>query len=149
MLQERSNYTLDREKALADGIKIVASELRLVEATDLVAFIRTEQFANIRTLVNASTELYFKPDTVCFGLAADVELKWGGPPSITLDMEFHHMRVNVYFRLVLEAVHASIEIDYISFEEGSDDPDENTRRLVDAIADARLMPAIPSCHGAD
>ena len=50
------------------------------------------------------------------------------------------MRVNVYFRLMLEALHAGIEIDYITFDEGSADPDENTQRLVDAIANARLAP---------
>ena len=51
------------------------------------------------------------------------------------------MRVNVYFRLLLEALHAGIEIDYITFDEGSADPDENTQRLVRAIAHARLAPA--------
>ena len=50
------------------------------------------------------------------------------------------MRVNVYFRLLLEALHAGIEIDYITFDEGSADPDENTQRLVEAIANARLAP---------
>jgi hypothetical protein len=59
---------------------------------------------------------------------------------VSLDMEFHHMRVNVYFRLFLEALHAGIEIDYITFEEGSADPDQNTERLVQAIANARLLP---------
>jgi hypothetical protein len=46
--------------------------------------------------------------------------------------------VKVYFRLLLEALHAGIEIDYITFDDPSPDPDENTRRLVDAIAAARL-----------
>ena len=32
------------------------------------------------------------------------------------------MRVNVYFRLLLEALHAGIEIDYITFDEGSSRP---------------------------
>ena len=60
------------------------------------------------------------------------------PPAVVLDMEFHHQQVNVYFRLLLEAVHAGVEIDYISFEQSSDDPDENTQRLIAAIGDARL-----------
>jgi hypothetical protein len=42
--------------------------------------------------------------------------------------------------LFLEALHAGIEIDYITFEEGSADPDLNTDRLVEAIANARLLP---------
>jgi hypothetical protein len=46
--------------------------------------------------------------------------------------------VNIYFRLLLEALHAGIEIDYITFDSSSDDPDENTQRLVSAIAAARL-----------
>ena len=140
MQKQGKDYTCERERALAEGIKEVASELRLIDAADFVAFIRTEQFANIGNLVSSSTELYFKPDTIKFGLSGDIDLQWGGTPSISLDMEFHHMRVNVYFRLLLEALHAGIEIDYITFDEGSADPDENTQRLVEAIANARLAP---------
>ena len=140
MQRQGKNYTFDREKALAEGIKEVASELRLIEAADFVAFIRTDQFANIANLVNSSTELYFRPGTIRFGLSGDVKLQWGSAPSVSLDMEFHHMQVNVYFRLLLEALHAGIEIDYITFEEGSADPDRNTERLVEAIANARLSP---------
>lgn len=133
-------YKLEREKALADGIREVASELRLIDPADFVAFIRTEQFGNIGQLVGSSAELYFKPDTLRFGFSGDVNLEWESPPSVSLDMEFHHMRVNVYFRLCLEALQAGIEIDYITFDDGSSDPDENTQRLIDAIAAARLAP---------
>ena len=133
------NTTIERERALAEGMREVASELRLVDATDFVAFIRTGQFANVGSLVSSSTELFFKPGTVRFGSSGDIDLKWGGTPSIMLDMEFHHMRVNVYFRLWLEALQAGVEINYITFEGASADADENTRRLVSAIADARLV----------
>jgi hypothetical protein len=141
MQGQGKNYTEERERALAEGMREVASELRLIDAVDFVAYIRTEQFANINNLVSSSTELYFKPDTVRFGLSGDVDLQWGGTPVVSLDMEFHHMKVNVYFRLMLEALHAGVEIDYITFDDGSSDPDVNTRRLRDAIAAARLAPA--------
>ena len=55
-------------------------------------------------------------------------------------MEFHHKGVAVYFRLLLQALQAGVEIHYIDFAESSADPDENTLRLVEAIADARLTP---------
>lgn len=148
MQKQGKDYTYEREKALAEGIREVASELRLIDAADFVAFIRTEQFANIGNLVNSSTELYFKPDAIRFGHSGDVSLQWGGNPSVSLDMEFHYMKVNVYFRLMLEALHAGIEIDYITFDEGSADPDENTRRLVEAIASARLEPVASTTEGA-
>ena len=143
MLRQGNTYTLQREKALADGLRDVAAELRLIDATDLIAFLRTEQFGNIAHLVNSSSELYFKPDTLSFGQAGDVQLKWGEAPSIGLDMEFQHAGVSVYFRLLLQALQAGVEINYIAFAGGSADPEENTLRLVEAIADARLTP-IPS-----
>jgi hypothetical protein len=146
MLKQGSDYILEREKALADGLRDVASELRLIDAVDLITFIRAEQFGNIMALVNSSTELFFKPGTIRFGSSGDVDLSWGGTPAVALDMEFHHMRVNVYFRLLLKALYAGIEIIHISFEAASRDPNENTRHLIDAIADARLWPA---SHSAD
>ncbi|HXF55701.1 MAG TPA: hypothetical protein VNK52_16425 [Hyphomicrobiaceae bacterium] len=140
MRKPGNKTTFEREKALAEGLREVASELRLVEASDYVAFIRTGQFGNVSSLVSSSTELFFKPGTVRFGCSGDVDLKWDGTPSITLDMEFSHMQVNVHFRLLLEALQAGVEIDYINFEGASADAEENTQRLVAAIADARLVP---------
>lgn len=140
MLRLGHDYTLDREKALADGLRDVASELRLIDAADLIAYIRTERFANIANLVSSSTELYFKPGTVSFGQSGDVDVKWGATPAISLDMEFRHLRVNVYFRLLLQAMEAGVEINYITFDGASPDPHENTRRLVDAISAARVTP---------
>ena len=97
----------------------VASELRLVDATDYIAFIRTEQFANIGNLVSSSTEMFFRPGTVLFGASADANLVWGGTPSVSLDMEFRHLGVNVYFRLILEEQQAGIEIDFVSFDKAN------------------------------
>jgi len=140
MLKDGNTYTLEREKALADGLRDVAAELRLIDATDLIAFLRTEQFGNIAHLVNSSTELYFKPGTLAFGSSGDVRLKWGEAPTVALDMEFMHRGVSVYFRLLLEALQAGIEITYITFSDSTGDPESNTLRLVEAIADARLTP---------
>ena len=141
MLKQGKDYSREREKALADGLRDVASELRLVDPADFIAFIRTEQFGNIRNLVNSSTEMFFKPGTITFGLSGEIDLPWDCAPSISLDMEFHHRSVSAYFRLVLEAFHAGVDITYVSFEGGSDDPDKNTRRLIEAIEDARIAPA--------
>jgi hypothetical protein len=138
MLKQGKDYSREREKALADGMRDVASELRLVDPADFIAFIRTEQFGNIRNLVNSSTEMFYKPGTICFGLSGEVDLPWGCAPCISLDMEFHHLNVSAYFRLVLKSLQAGIELTYVSFEGGSDDPDRNTARLIEAIEDARV-----------
>ena len=140
MLRSGHANTLEHEKALADGLRDVAAELRLIDAADLTAFLRTERFGNIANLVNSSTELYFKPGTLRFGLSGDVRLKWGEEPIVELDLEFAHKGVMVNFRLVLQALQAGLEINYIAFAPGSASPEENTIQLVEAIADARLTP---------
>jgi hypothetical protein len=140
MLKQGNDYAREREKALADGLMDVACELRMVEPADFITFIKTEQFGNLRTLVNSSTEMFFKPGTICFGLSGEIDLGWGRSPCISLDMEFHHMGVSAYFRLVLWSIQAGVEINYVSFKNSSPEPDENTLRLVNAIADARLVP---------
>lgn len=140
MRTQRTNHTITREKALAEGVKDVAAELRLIDVVDFIAFIRTEQFGNLASLVNSSTEMYFKPGALCFGLSGDVALTWGGAPIVMLDMEFRHQGVNVYFRLVLEALTAGVEINYITFDGAAQEPEINTQRLIEAIADARLAP---------
>lgn len=128
---------------LADGLRDVASELRMIEAADLIAFIRTEQFGNIANLVASSAECYFMPGTLRFGQSGDIDVRWGGCPAISLDMEFHHLGVNAFFRLRLEALHAGVELTYIAFDDNDPNPDENTRRLAHAIADARVSPIRP------
>jgi hypothetical protein len=140
MQKQPRNYALEREMALAEGLRDVASELRLIEAADLIAFIRTEQFGNIANLVASSTECYFLPGTVKFGQSGDIDVRWGGTPVISLDMEFKNRGVSAYFRLRLEALQAGVEITYITFDESAADPNENTRRLVEAISDARVSP---------
>lgn len=140
MMKRANICTFEREKALGHGVRELASDLRLVEPADYVGYVRTERFANIANLVASSAELFFKPGTICFGHSGEVDLQWGQPPAVALDMEFRHMHVNVYFRLVLEADKAGVEITYLTFEGASNVPDDNTRRLVEAINDARLIP---------
>jgi hypothetical protein len=128
-----------REKALSEGIKEVAAELRLIDVADLITYIRSGQLANIGDLINSSAELVFKHGTLTYGWAADTDVKWGNPPEIFLDMEFRHMSVWVCFSLGLGALHGSVGIHSITFDQPSENPRENTDRLVAALADARLI----------
>jgi hypothetical protein len=138
LVGQQHDQTLLRARALAEGIKDVAAELRLINVADFIAYIHLEKFANIQDIVNSSVELFFKHGTLSYGLAADFELDWGNTPSIFIDMEFRHMSVSVIFSLVLRALHASVDIRAISFGEGSKNPEADTQHLIAAIADARL-----------
>ena len=71
----------ESERALAAAAKEFAAELRLTDVVDLITFIRTENHPNINDLVNSSAELYFKPGTLSYGWAADVDLRVGRQPD--------------------------------------------------------------------
>ncbi|MBY0562049.1 hypothetical protein [Hyphomicrobium sp.] len=138
MIPFRIDHSEVREKILGESIRCVASDLRLIDLPDLVSYLKTGQIASIGSLVQSSIELSFKPETLTFGHAGDVYLEWGSLPRVLLDMEFHHQSVHVYFRLILEAEEAGVEITYISFEGESVSPGRNTTRLHDALGEARL-----------
>ena len=132
------DYSVIQAKAIAEGIKEVAAELRMINVADFISFIHLEQFGNIRDIVNSSMELYFKHGTLSYGCAADYELEWDRPPAILLDMDFRHREVAVSFNLVLRACHAAVVIRSINFASPSRGHEEDTRRLIAAIADAKL-----------
>jgi hypothetical protein len=138
MIPIRIDHSQVREKILGESIRCVATDLRLIDLPDLVSYLKTGQIANVGTLVQASIELSFEAETLTFGHAGDVYLEWGTLPRVSLDMEFHHQSVHVYFRLMLEAEEAGVEITYISFEGESASPGHNTTRLHQALGEARL-----------
>lgn len=138
MLSTRCDHTHARERVIAESIRDVATELRLVNVEDYVAFIRVEQFANLATLVNSSTELFFKPATLRFGFSGDANVTWNVHPTIALDMEFHHLGVAAYFRLLLQESDFGVEMQYISFKGTQLSPEANTEYLRSALDDARI-----------
>lgn len=127
-------------KLLGAGFADVTADLRLIDAADLVAYIRLGQFANIGDLVNSSVELFFKEGTLSFGWSADAQIQWDRQPKISLDMEFRHMSVTVFFNLNLNARHGAVTVRRILFETPANGADiaGNMRALADALADARL-----------
>ncbi len=125
-------------KALAEGVKDVAAELRLVNLADFVTFIHSEQFANIQDLVNSSVELFFKHGTLTYGAMAAFDLEWDRPPTVTLGMEFNYKSVTILFDLVLKAYDAGVEIRAISFEDASSSVEEQTQAIIEAVSAARI-----------
>jgi hypothetical protein len=126
----------EHEKALADAIVDVATELRLSDPTEFILLVRGEQAANISDLVNSSSELFFKKGALRYGLSADCALGWGSTPSVSLDMEFNHDRVTAFFRLIIGGSRAAVEVVEVLFDEEAGP--HNGARLRQAIAAARL-----------
>lgn len=126
-------YTKQREEIVAHAIRSVASELRLIDAADLIALLRLECHSNLSDLVSSAAELFFQPGTVNFGVGGDYRLDWGTTPQVTLDLELKPDGMTVFARLTLLESHGEVEINHISFDNPSDDPDENTASLAASL----------------
>ncbi|AJD40068.1 hypothetical protein RGR602_CH00705 [Rhizobium gallicum bv. gallicum R602sp] len=130
-------YSSQRERILAEAISPVATELRLLDASDLISLLRFEYYGSIADLVASAAELFFHPGTVNFGLGGNYTLEWGGKPEVVLDLEIKPHGVTVYAQLTLAEEHAGIEINHIAFHEPSADPDVNTAFFERSLRESR------------
>ncbi|GAB1582989.1 hypothetical protein [Phyllobacterium phragmitis] len=133
-----TQYSLTRESIIAEHMREVIRDLRLVDVADYIAFIRCELFANIADIVNSATELHFYPQTLQFGHGGEYELDWNRLPRVTLDMEFRNRGVYAYFRVMIDAEGSQIDLNHITFDQASEKPASNTERLAAAFEDARI-----------
>ncbi|OLP55064.1 hypothetical protein BJF92_16845 [Rhizobium rhizosphaerae] len=141
---KRCSYSEEREKIVADAIRPVATELRLIDAADFIALLRFESHASIADLVSSAAELYFLPGTVNFGIGGNYRLDWGQAPEIVLDLELKPDGVTVYAQLQLGKDKAGLEISHIAFNRPAEDPNENTAFLARSLEAAKFSRSLPT-----
>ena len=144
----KCTYSAEREKIVAEAICPVATELRLLDAADLVSLLRFECYGNLADLVSSAAELYFLPGTVNFGAGGDYSLDWGTEPEVTLDMELRPQGVTVYAKLLLQKDKAGVEVTHVAFNNPSADPDDNTAFLRKSLAEAKYVKSVPGAQHA-
>jgi hypothetical protein len=134
----RQPHTEPREIIVAEAIRNVVSELRLVDVGDYVAYIRLGRFGNISDIVDSAAELYFMPGTLRLGHGGEAHVCWSTPPKIVLDLELRPRGATVYFKLAMSDRDAAVEVSYVSFDDPDGDPTRNTRFLEAALDEARI-----------
>ena len=134
----RQPHACSREIIVAEAIKEVVGELRLVDVADYIAFIRLEHFACISDIVDSAAELFFMPETLRLGHGGEAHVGWLETPRIVLDLELRPRGATVYFALSLTALHASLEVNYVAFDTPDPDPGRNTAFLEAALEAARI-----------
>lgn len=139
----RQPHSSTREIIVANALREVVSELRMVDIADYIAFIRMERLGSIADIVESAAELYFMPGTVRMGHGCEALVTWADPPRVLLDLELHPRGATVFLHLTLCDESAGLAVNYVSFENPSNDPEENSRRLGDALEDARIRAARP------
>lgn len=134
----RQPHSVSREAIVAEAIKEVVGELRLVDAADYIAFIKLEHFATVADIVNSAAELFFMPGTFKLGHGGEAQVTWSEPPRVVLDMELRPPGATVYFALILESARAAVEVNYVAFDHPDPDPTSNTAFLAEAIERSRI-----------
>lgn len=139
----RQPHSSAREIVVADAIREVVAELRLVDVADYIAFLRLEYFANLADIVDAAAELYLMPGTLRFGHGGEASVCWSGEPRISLDLQLRPKGATVYFTLNMTALKAGVDVTYVAFDDPSPDPAANTRALAAALEEARIRKSEP------
>ena len=129
----------EREKIVAEALSPVATELRLIDAADLVSLLRYERWGNISDLVTSAAELYFQPGTVRLCAGGEYRLDWDSKPEILLDLELKPDGVTIYAKLSLADVQAGVEINHIAFHRPQVDAETDTAFLAKTLSDARFV----------
>ena len=106
----------------------------------LLGYICGRQHENLGDIIRSSTELVLKPDRLRYGNDAFLEFDWGRDPQITIAMEFLGGPVSAHFRMTFARDTFGIEILGLCYEGGVGPPEENLRRLGEALDDALLKP---------
>ena len=144
MLQ--ATFTEEREKIVADALRPVASELRLIDAGDLISMLKFECYGDLADLVASAAELYFQPGIVTLGIGGDYWLDWASQPTVVLDLELRPEGVTVYTRLTLEDTVGTVEINHITFDAPADDPEMNTLLLAESLVNASFKKSLSVAH---
>lgn len=139
----RQPHSASREAIVAEAIREVVGELRLVDASDYIAFIRLEHFATVSDIVDSAAELFFMPGTLRLGHGGEAHVTWSDPPRIILDLELRPVGATVYFALILEDERAAVEVNYVAFDLPDSDPERNTAFLANAIEQSRIRRSEP------
>ena len=129
----------EREKIVAEALSPVATELRMIDAADLVSLLRYERWGNISELVTSAAELYFQPGTVRLGAGGEYRLDWDSKPEILLDLELKPDGVTIYAKLSLADIQAGVEINHIAFHRPQVDAETDTAFLAKTLSDARFV----------
>ena len=116
MQPEVSDLTGSFEALLAESISELTTEFRNHDVADLLALIRLDRMATLQSLLDGECELFFKPGTMQFSGHAEAIVGWRAPPSVRLAMSFRSQGIELYYRLMLEAADAHVQLDLIRFE---------------------------------
>lgn len=129
--------TIDHEieSLVADSIAQLAAELRLVDISDYIAYLRMERFGCVADIVRDAAELFFAPGFVTFDGDGEASADWGAAPEVTLMLVLNGARTRAHVALKLCEDHAEVKLGYIDSALVLENGTDRTLLLADDISD--------------
>lgn len=137
---KKSAYSEQREMIVAEAINPIATELRLLDPADLISLLNSSAMAASPTSSLPPRSFIIIPARSISVRVANTSLN-GKAPEIVLDLEIKPKGATVYAQLILANEHAAVEINHVSFQNPSENPDENTEFLRRSLMAAQFVPA--------
>lgn len=129
---------LELEPHLAEAISSLAAELRLVDISDYIAYLRMEQYGCVADIVRDAADLYFTPGYIEFGMDGEAAAEWGTAPEVTLMLVINSVRAKTHVALKLCEHHAEIKLGYVSFASEFEARHDRVNLLLDDITRNRM-----------
>ena len=98
------------ETEIAQAIKPVLRELRLVDVVDYIAYLRFEKHQNIADIFVSSAEQFFAPGFLSYREAGSVTVDWKQAPTIRLEAGINTPKASFRFAVHLQDEAAFIEM---------------------------------------
>ncbi|MEM7775375.1 MAG: hypothetical protein AAF732_07170 [Pseudomonadota bacterium] len=126
------------EALLAAHVAGFANEIRQHNVEDLIAFVRLQKNETVRSLLESIGELYFKPKTNRFVDDTELLMGWTMPPRISFSMKFENRSIEVFYRIIVCADTAAVNIDYMQSEDANGNGDVALTKFQCALESARI-----------
>ena len=128
-----NNNVVTSARLIAHYISRIIPELTLINFSDYVSYIEERKIANIREIIDASTELHFAPNCIKFNNFAEYNLDWSQHPELRLGLIFENMNIKINFILTLSKSNFSINIQSADFPKNFMDNDFCNEKLQQAL----------------
>jgi len=129
---------LELEPHVARAISSLAAELRLVDISDYIAYLRMEQYGCVADIVRDAADLYFTPGFVEFAMDGEASAEWGEAPEVTLMLIINSARAKAHVALKLCEQHAEIKLGYVNFTAEFETRHDRVLMLLEDIANNRM-----------
>lgn len=121
------------ERIILESLRPLIRELRLVDVSDYVAYLRFDKHHQVADIFDSAVEQFFAPDFLHYRELGHADLDWGKEPIISLELALNTPTAVFEFTLQLKKTHTSIELGRIN---------RHATVLTDALDDEILERAI-------